>query len=102
VIQNIIFIGGATTFSNINNWNNYFNFLVKGKIINCYSQEDKVLKYLYTVTTEKEAIGNTELTFSTLMPNFYNLDFTFMKMGHSEYRDYLYHIVRRIKIQLYI
>ncbi len=102
IIQNVIFIGGAATFTNIENWTTYFKSIVRGKIINCYSKSDQILNYLYTVTTEKEAIGNVKLPFDKLLSNFFNFDFSFMKMGHSDYKDYLYIIIGMIKIKLNI
>jgi hypothetical protein len=96
IIHNIIFIAGATTFKNTVNWTKNFN-LAKGKLINCYSSHDKILKYLYNTSTEKTAIGLNPLEFSKNLFNFYNLDFSHLEMGHSEYRHFLHIIYNRLK-----
>ena len=47
IINNVIFLGGATTFKNRSNWFNILNKTVKGRIINCFSKKDEILKSLY-------------------------------------------------------
>jgi hypothetical protein len=102
ILQNVIFIAGATTFSKPDKWGKYLKYLVKGKIINCFSQSDNVLKYLYSTTTDKKAIGNYEIYFGDNLTNIYNLDFSNLKMDHNEYRDYHHLIARFIKLKINI
>ena len=46
IINNVMFIAGATHIEQMK-WNNIFNEVVNGRIINCYSKNDFVLKYLF-------------------------------------------------------
>lgn len=96
IIHNIIFLAGATTFKNIENWSKIF-YLAKGKIINCFSTHDKILKYLYNSSTEKTAIGLNTLDLHNKLYNFYNLDFSNLELGHSEYRHFLHIIYDQLK-----
>ena len=46
------------------NWYNRFKRVVGGRIINCYSKEDYILKLLYKNCTGNAPIGNSELIIS--------------------------------------
>jgi hypothetical protein len=100
LINNVMFLAGATTIENKNKWNKYFNKIISGRIINCYSQKDKVLKYLYNICVNKEPIGNYELICNDIN-NFNNrvenYDFTDLELGHLDYRDNLRIIMQKVK-----
>ena len=59
--------------------------MINGKLINCFSKEDEVLKVLYRGAMQKKPIGNSELIIDGY-DNLRNIDFTPLKLGHTDYR----------------
>ena len=57
IIQNVVFVAGATYFRNKEKWKNIFSKTVVGRVINCYGNNDCILKYIFKITTFKTAIG---------------------------------------------
>lgn len=102
IINNVIFIAGATTLNKIEKWNLRFLALVSGKVINIHSNYDIILKVLFKTTTEKTAIGYDPLIYDRYLNNFYNVDFTCMKIGHTEYRSNLGIVAEVIKHRIKI
>ncbi len=102
IINNVLFLGGATTFKNKSSWFNLLNKIVKGRIINCFSKKDEVLKNLYTRYSEKDPIGGDKLDINdgrggkTIVENY---DFTDIDLGHLEYRKYFNVILKRINTE---
>ena len=98
IINNVIFFGGATTFkNNKTRWNQIFKRLISGRIVNCYSEEDYVLKYLYQGSEGKQAIGSHKFKAGNegegeIIENI-KLD-----IGHIEYRKCLDEIVKKINL----
>ena len=79
LINDIIFIAGATTLSK--KWENRFN-KVNGKIFNCYSSHDLALLYSYTITG-KNPIGINELKFKNIKENkFRNIYFNSFHLAY--------------------
>ena len=99
IINDVIFMGGATTFKKINSWNNIFNKIVGGRIINCYSKKDYILGKLYSKCVGKEPIGRNSLDIrdgkggKNIIENY---DFTDLNLGHLDYRKYFHLILKRI------
>ena len=99
IINNVIFLGGATTFKNKLNWYNVFNKLVKGRIINCFSKHDEILKKLYSEFSKKDPIGKDKFDITdgkggkSIIENY---DFTDIELGHLNYRKKLNLILERI------
>ena len=99
IINNVIFLGGATSFKNKLKWYNNLNKIVKGRIINCHSNEDEILKKLFKGFTGKNPIGKDKIDINdgkggkNIIENY---DFTDIKLGHLEYRKYLNLILKRI------
>ena len=60
-LKNIIFIAGATQIKNVNKWKTIFKKLIGDRIINCYSNSDYALKWLYKAYKSKTAIGSGPL-----------------------------------------
>ena len=99
IINDITFMAGATTFKDRLNWYKIFNNTVGGRIINCYSKVDNILKYLYSNCTGNEPIGNKELNINdgkggkNIVENY---EFTDLNMGHLDYRERFSEILKRI------
>ena len=99
MINNVLFMGGATSIKEIksNIWKNIFHKNVRGRIINCYSKYDSVLKYLFRICVGKNPIGLQKIDLKIGNNNFIeNYDFTDWKLGHLEYRDKFSEILKRI------
>ena len=87
-LKNIIFIAGATHIENKNKWKEYIEEIIVNKFINCYSENDDILKNLYRKCSNEKAIGNEKLVInndkgSNLVSNF---DFTRDKFDHFSYK----------------
>ena len=99
IINDVIFMAGATTFKDRLNWYNIFNNTIGGRIINCYSKSDNILKYLYSNCTGNQPIGNKELDINdgkggkNIVENY---EFTDLNMGHLDYRERFSEILKRI------
>ena len=103
IINDITFIAGATTFKNQLNWYNRFKKIIGGRIVNCYSKKDLVLKLLYSnCTGNKLPIGNHEIDINdgiggkNIIENF---DFTDLNLGHLDYRKNFNKILKRINFE---
>ena len=99
IINDVVFMGGATTFKKVNAWNNIFNKIVGGRIINCYSKKDYILGKLYCKCVGKEPIGRNDLDIKdgkggkNIIENY---DFTDLNLGHLDYRKHFHLILKRI------
>ena len=99
LINDVTFMAGATTFKDRGNWNKIFKEIVSGRIINCYSKSDNILKYLYSNCTGKEPIGIKEVDINdgkngkNIVENY---DFTDLNLGHLDYREKFNEILKRI------
>lgn len=108
IIQNIIFISGATTFSilddDINNgvstdWNEVFS-ISSGKIINVYSKTDKILEIAFNKFIHQKAIGNNRFFIKNnqQLDIINNYDCSHMRLSHFEFPDYIDKILDAIDI----
>lgn len=103
LIQNVILLGGATSFVNFNKWKEYLKLLVKGKIVNVHSNNDLILKGVYYASTGKCALGAVkQKELEESLNNFYNVDLSYTKIGHGEYRENMEMIVDNLKHNLNI
>ena len=99
IINDVILLGGATTFNNKLKWYKRFTDIVGGRIINCYSNEDQILKKLYVTGIGKEPIGknivdiNDGIGGKNIIENF---DFSDLLLGHLNYRENFDLILKRI------
>ena len=99
IINDVLFMGGATTFKKQSGWYNIFNKIVKGRIINCYSKKDNILGKLYSKCTGKDPIGQNKLDIKNGKEGkniIENYDFTDLEMGHLDYRKHFNLILKRI------
>ena len=100
IINDIVFMGSATSFKKKDEWCKIFKRLVSGRIINCYSESDYILKYLYTNCTNKVPNGSQKIDINdgkggqNIIENY---DFTDLNMGHLDYRDRFEDVLKRIK-----
>jgi len=99
LINDVTLMAGATTFKNKLNWHRILTKLVGGRVINCYSEVDYILKYLYRSCTDKTPIGirsidiNDGINLRNIVENY---DFTDLNLGHLNYRDKFDTILERI------
>ena len=100
IIKNVVLIAGATSIAGKEEkFKNIFSKMINGKLINCFSKEDEVLKVLYTGAMQKKPIGNSELIIDGY-DNLRNIDFTPLKLGHTDYRAKMDLVMN--KVDLYI
>ena len=102
IINNVVFIAGATRIKK-SKFNDIFNDVIRGRIINIYSNQDFILKYLYKLSIEKDAIGSKELKFENVDNqiddnNCKVENFNMNQFGHLDYRDSLEEILKIIKL----
>jgi hypothetical protein len=99
IIQNIIFIGAATSIdSNKKNWERLPEF-VSGRIINCYSPNDEVLQGIFKYITKKDSLGIVPFNLVKNQHNFVeNYDFGDWNIKHVEYKIYFNEILKKIKL----
>ena len=99
LINDVTFMAGATTFKSRSSWYNIFKNIVSGRIVNCYSKSDNILKYLYSNCTGEEPIGIKEVDINdgkngkNIVENY---DFTDLHLGHLDYREKFKEILKRI------
>lgn len=100
IIQNVVFVAGATSFKNKDKWQRIFQNLVAGRVINCHGNNDNILKFLYRLTTSKIAIGQSSLKLGDENENYKidNYDFSDLGIDHHQYRKSLRDILKRIKL----
>ena len=98
IIKNVILIAGATSMKGKeDHYTEMFDKIVNGKIYNCWSKEDIVLSSLYTYAMKKIPIGISEdLNLKT--DKFKNIDFTPLKLGHTDYRKKMDLVMSKIKL----
>ena len=85
IINNVVLMGGATTLSKTDKWEKILSSVVAGKIYNCYSHHDTVLKLLYQNFVKYNPIGLKALDLGN-ENLIQNMDFSNMKIGHFQYR----------------
>ena len=99
IINDVTFMAGATTFKDKIKWYKIFKKVIGGRIVNCYSKKDNILKYLYSNCTGLEPIGSKEIDINdgksgkNIVENY---DFTDLDLGHLDYRDKFKDILKRI------
>ena len=99
MINNVLFMGGATVIKENKRsiWKNIFTKNVRGRIINCYSKYDNVLKYLFKICVGKNPIGLQKIDLKFENNNLIeDYDFSDLKLGHLDYRDKFSEILKRI------
>ena len=98
LIQNVVFIGGATSFFGEKEiWRNMYKF-VSSRIINCYSPNDEVLQGIFKYMTKRNSIGVAPLKIEGLENIIENYDFNELNIKHVEYKYYLDEIIKKINI----
>ena len=98
IIKDVILIAGATSMKGKeDHYTEMFDKIVNGKIFNCWSQEDVVLSSLYTFAMKKIPIGiSGDLNLKT--DKFKNIDFTPLKLGHTDYRKRMDLVMSKIQL----
>ena len=94
IIQNVVFIAGATNFNKKDIWEKRFDAVVGGRIINCHGTYDDTLKLLFKIATKRVAIGSEAQSLSKIE----NFDFSYLKLGHKEYKAHMDEILAKINL----
>lgn len=97
LIGNVVFVGGATTITKKEKYENLFN-LVGGKIVNIYSNYDSSLKIIYN----NNCLGLKPLDIydenSEISSAIHNIDLSYLKINHKDYKNELGKIIEKINL----
>ena len=101
MINNVLFLAGATVMKDENKskWRNIFRNTVGGRVINCYSKYDWVLENLFKFCVKKNPIGLNKMNIKDENGEYEvveDYDFSFLKLGHTQYRDQFAKILDKI------
>ena len=99
MINNVLFLAGATTIKDNQNWKKIMISVVGGRIINVYSSHDLVLSKLFKFCVDNTAIGTRELILkdeNNLNNIIENYDVSDLKLGHLDYRKNFSKILKKI------
>ena len=99
MINNVLFMGGATYIKDKTNWKNILKKVVGGRIINCFSKNDFVLSKLFKLCVIHTAVGTKELIIKDENSGYNiveNYDLSDLKLGHLDYRKNFGKILKRI------
>ena len=102
MINNVLFLGGATIIHEFkkNAWSKIFKNNVCGRIINCYSKKDDVLRYLFRICVGKNPIGLFKINLKDEKREYdiiEDFNLSFLQIGHLDYRDKFDIILKIIK-----
>jgi hypothetical protein len=85
-INDVFLLGGAVDRKDAEGWNDAIK-AVKGKIVNCYSNNDSTLKFLYqganALSSSPIGLGDIEVSHEKLV----NKDVSSIIGGHMQYKD---------------
>ncbi len=113
IVQNVVFVAGATQFNNMSKWREIFDRVVAGRVINCYGKNDNILKFLFKIATLNRAIGEFPIGvgdcdgkgdgssgegFGIKSEKVEDFDFSDLAIDHHEYRKSMHKILRRINL----
>ena len=101
MINNVLLMGGATIIEKYEYglWRNIINNNIAGRLINCYSNSDDVLSYLFRICKIKTPIGIEKINIRDENGEYElvdNYDFSNINLGHLEYRKKFAIILKRI------
>lgn len=93
-IKDVYLLGGAVDRKDIKGWETAKK-AVNGKIVNCYSNDDNTLKFLYksanAFTSSPIGLGDIELSDNTII----NKDVTPIISGHMQYKEKFNQILQK-------
>ena len=95
ILNNVVFIGGATIFQENEKHKEIFG-LINGKIINFYSNFDDNLKDLFDkncVGLRKMKIDNDNNNFNEYFPEIINVDLSEIKLEQNSYKTQMTNII---------
>ena len=101
MINNVLLMGGATVIeeSEYPLWRNIINNNIAGRLINCYSDSDDILAYLFRICMGKTPIGLKKIDIKEEKGEYElvdNFNFSDINLGHLEYRKKFGIILKRI------
>jgi len=97
LINNVVFIGGATKICDKKEKHKNIFCNVGGKIINIFSKFDKSLEMIY----DENCIGLNSLELNTIKDDnlqIHNIDLTYLKINHKDYKNELGKILQKINL----
>ena len=103
MINIVLFLGGAAIMRENKKdiWRNIFQKNVGGRVINCYSKEDNVLKYLFGQFIQRNPIGSKKINLKDKNGEYYiidDYDFSYLNLGHLDYRNKFGEILKEINL----
>lgn len=96
IIQNVVFIGGATCLPKKKKSLGNLRELVAGRVINVYNPNDEVLTSIYKTIVARDPFGIYPIELDGVKVE--NYDFSDLKIGHVEYWDYTNIIIKKINL----
>ena len=96
IIQNVVFIGGATCLPKKKKSLGNLRELVAGRVINVYNPNDEVLTSIYKTIVARDPFGVYPIELDGVKVE--NYDFSDLKIGHVEYWDYTNIIIKKINL----
>lgn len=96
-IKNVILLAGAVEGSNMDNWEKIDNS-ISGKIFNCYSTHDSVLKHLYKIVQHDvgEPIGLGDISYKS--DSIFNINCSSFVNGHMDWKIHYSKVLEQIEI----
>ena len=103
MINIVLFLGGAAIMRENKKdiWRNIFQKNVAGRVINCYSKEDNVLKILFGQIIQRNPIGSKKINLKDKNGEYYiidDYDFSYLNLGHLDYRNKFGEILKEINL----
>lgn len=99
IINNVIFIGGACKLEENDKHKNIFE-TISGKVINCFSFYDNIIKNYYSI----DSVGTRRINQlkkdnnqEVYLPEIENVDLTSLKLNQDDYKNEIPNIISQIK-----
>ena len=96
IIQNVFLLSGTVSFHENPKWRKIFD-LVGGKVINCYSENDELVKMTENYVNKSNLIGTKPLQFyGGICNKVKNYDLSLIIKNHRDYKENLDKIFDKI------
>lgn len=93
IVENVIFIGSPISARNTASWR-AIRSIVAGRVVNCYSQDDWILGFVYRGGSLEWGVAGLEKV--ECVPGIENYDVSGLVSGHLQYRFVLGEILEKV------